>query len=503
MKKIILFLALLCFFFVGFAQTTYFNSSPIISGKESTRLYSLEINDSYTIVTIEIEAIKHNNRINYWCTPNTFIMTGETKLCQVVGYIVNDKVEQCGYNHQWGWSDVSKGAKRYYKLLFDGAIPPGITTVSIVDKGTQEWNGYNYNVVHGYCFRNYTINNPRKNYTSITSEYSAKQNIDSNNDGICGIYEPVGSVGANLACIKINGEYKLIYLSSPSTYTYRSFWQIGDIKANLRQTASGIMKADWYNALKSLSGETYVAFDGVSMEVVINNKQSSYLKTYPVQSPSIGGGVSGSHGSEWTGTGFALNNGYIITNNHVVDGATSIVVLGVNGGSTEYRAQVISVDKKNDLALIRINDNRFHGFNNVPYAISNRICDVGEDVFVLGYPLTTFMGDEVKLTNGIISSRSGYQGDVSTYQISAPVQPGNSGGPLFDNQGNIVGIVNAGIPGAENVGYAIKTSYLYNLVGSAIPTSNIPQTNHVYGTSLADKVRAVKNCVFYIKCVGR
>ena len=86
--------------------------------------------------------------------------------------------------------------------------------------------------------------------------------------------------------------------------------------------------------------------------------------------------------------------------------------------------------------------------------------------------------NEVKLTNGIVSSKSGYRGDVSTYQISAPVQPGNSGGPLFDSKGNVVGIVNAGVPGAENVGYAIKTSYLKNLVEVShlspyLPTNNI------------------------------
>ena len=112
------------------------------------------------------------------------------------------------------------------------------------------------------------------------------------------------------------------------------------------------------------------------------------------------------------------------------------------------------------------------------------------------------MGEEIKLTNGIVSSRSGYQGDITTYQISAPLQPGNSGGPMFDKKGNVVGIINAGIPGAENVGYAIKSSYLYNLVGSVTSTSIIPQANHVVGNVLSDKVKSVKNCVFYIKCVG-
>lgn len=206
---------------------------------------------------------------------------------------------------------------------------------------------------------------------------------------------------------------------------------------------------------------------------------------------------------EWTGTGFALEDGYIVTNHHVVDGAMSIVILGVNGNATiEYSAHVVGVDKNNDLAILAIDDSRFSGFGSVPYAVQNSICEVGEEVFVLGYPLTTYMGDEIKLTNGIISSKTGFQGEVGTYQISAPVQPGNSGAPLFDSKGNVVGIVNAGIPGAENVGYAIKTTYLYNLVQSVVNSSIIPQNNSIMGSSLADKVRQVKNHVFFIKCKG-
>ena len=367
------------------------------------------------------------------------------------------------------------------------------------------WNGYNYDTVHGFCFRNYSINNPRRNYSNINSEYLAKQNIDTNNDGICGIYEQIaGKQNYKLACVKENGSYKLIYLSSS---TGMSWWRAGDIKANLTRSASGIFKAEWFMANKSTNRDSYITFDGVSMTLNMPSGtdpgETKYLKMYPSNSAGISGGSSNKLGQEWTGTGFALNNGYVITNNHVVEGANKISILGVNGNSNiEYNAYIVSVDKKNDLALIKINDSRFNGFGNVPYAVTNRVCEVGEDVFVLGFPLTYYMGDEVKLTNGIISSRSGYQGDITTYQISAPVQPGNSGGPVFDSRGNVVGVVNAGIPGAENVGYAIKTSYLYNMVGSAVSTSIIPQTNKVQGSSLADKVRSVKKCVFFIKCKG-
>ena len=128
------------------------------------------------------------------------------------------------------------------------------------------------------------------------------------------------------------------------------------------------------------------------------------------------------------------------------------------------------------------------------------MADVGEEVFVLGYPLTQALGNEVKLTNGIVSSRTGYQGDIATYQISAPVQPGNSGGPMFDSRGNVIGIVVAGVPGAENVGYAIKTSYLSILNESAGLNIKFPSNNTISSFSLAEKVKRVKDFVFYIEC---
>ena len=110
------------------------------------------------------------------------------------------------------------------------------------------------------------------------------------------------------------------------------------------------------------------------------------------------------------------------------------------------------------------------------------------------------MGDEIKLTTGVISSKSGFQGDVSLYQISAPIQPGNSGGPLFDGQGNLIGIVNAKHRGAENVSYAIKASYLNNLAESALSISLLPTNNVISGMSLSNKVKSLKNFVFIITC---
>ena len=204
---------------------------------------------------------------------------------------------------------------------------------------------------------------------------------------------------------------------------------------------------------------------------------------------------------QWSGTGFALNDGYIVTNYHVIDGAKSISIQGVKGNfDTHYAVTLVGCDKNNDLALLKISDSNFTGFGPIPYAISNTTSEVGEDVFVLGYPLTSTMGDEIKLTTGIISSRTGFQGDVALYQISAPIQPGNSGGPLFDKKGNVIGIVSAKHSGAENVGYAIKTMYLRNLVESCANASIIPTNNTISTLALTGKVKKEKSFVFFINC---
>lgn len=199
-----------------------------------------------------------------------------------------------------------------------------------------------------------------------------------------------------------------------------------------------------------------------------------------------------------SGTGFALNNGHIITNYHVVEEAKSILIYV--DSDVSYSATIVATDRINDLAILRISDPNFKGFGKIPYAIKTQMADVGEDVWVLGYPLTQVLGNEIKLTTGVISSKSGYQGEVSTYQISAPVQPGNSGGPLFDSKGNIIGIVNAGVPGAENVGYAIKTSYLQNLVDSYSLSSCLPKNNTISSLILKEQVKRVEDFVFLIIC---
>lgn len=480
----------------GLCQYTFVNGSYTEeSDGQKGRLHSVRIDraEGRTYVTIEIMTTKKKKRLNILTGNNCHIKSGEWVSNSCYGEMHSDGSIHsiaCGgyYSQNWGWDNVPSGDTRKYTLVFD-AIPPGLTSFSLVDKGNS------YNSCHGYGFSGYTINNPRIGSTSWT-ESSIKSHAETNNDGICGIYESSDETGYRIGCVKSGNEYQLIYLGSKRRM---SWWYTGDAKAGLRASATaGVFKADWYMADKTINSDCYVFFDGSSMTTLIGSEKTFYLKMYPTFSTN---GMIGSEAQEWSGTGFALNNGYVVTNYHVVEDAKSINISGINGDfAVSYTASVVTTDKINDLAIIKVNDSRFNGFGGLPYSIDMQQAEVGDDVFVLGYPLTQTMGNEIKLTNGIISSRTGFQGDVSLYQMSAPIQPGNSGGPMFNSKGNVVGIVCAHHKGTENVGYAIKTSYLKNLAESSSLSNIFPTNNAISTLPLSGQVKKLKKYVYLIKC---
>ncbi len=324
-----------------------------------------------------------------------------------------------------------------------------------------------------------------------------------------GIYEEIlnsfdikiGVVPYKLAFIKDNNDiYNLIYLNGGDKSFIKN-WRSGEIKAILSETATeNIFKAKWRMGDKTISENLHVAFDvGVMKLYWSHGTIDTYLKLYPTSNESAI--KNEERPKNASGTGFAVfPNGIIATNYHVIEGATTINVKGVNSDfNSKYRANILVTDKTNDLALIQINDGKFTTFGTIPYTIKTNIVGVGENVFVLGYPLRATMGDEIKLTNGIISSRTGFQGDITSYQVSAPVQPGNSGGPLFDSQGNIIGIINAKHSGAENASYAIKSNYLMNLFELLSNPPKLQTTNSLSGKSLTNQVEIIKKFIYIIE----
>jgi S1-C subfamily serine protease len=203
------------------------------------------------------------------------------------------------------------------------------------------------------------------------------------------------------------------------------------------------------------------------------------------------------------GTGFLVNKeGYVVTNFHVIDGAKEITVKGIKGDyNTPFQLDVVAVDRQLDLALLKINT-KLITFDEPPYAIGNsKAVDQAADIFALGYPMKSTMGTEIKVTTGIVNSASGYKGSISEFQISASVQPGNSGGPLLDKDGNIVGVVSAKIKSKEvdNVGYAVKSDYLTFFLEQIGDIEFKKKAEKVEETDLSTKVKGISNFVYIIE----
>lgn len=200
-----------------------------------------------------------------------------------------------------------------------------------------------------------------------------------------------------------------------------------------------------------------------------------------------------------SGTAFMINNqGYMVTNYHVIENAKKIVVKGLGGDfSTDYGVEVVAIDPSNDLAMLKIK-NQMLKFDSVPFLFKSQQAEQGENVFALGYPLTGAMGEEIKVTDGLVSSKSGYKGSSSMYQLSVPIQPGNSGSPLFDANGNLIGIMNAVLKDADNASYAIKVNYLKLLM----EMNGVPEASSkkyiLKGKDLPAKVTELKKYVFIV-----
>lgn len=480
MKKASFFLILLGIVFSARAQITEWPS--VDNTDEETRIMEIRTSLDETIITLGWSRggwvkISPETRLEYRNLQN-----GKKENMAIVKMTREggSKSLQLGKMH-CGISSVS---------LHFPKLPNGVEKINLIEPGGWEFIGINITEVS---------NEPMKRLAS--SETELKRLIDSSNYNISGFYEKLEGHGYKLAVYQAKDSVYLIYTGHDLGNV--GSWQFGEVKAVLKPTVvKNIFKADWYGVDK-IRMSAVVTFEGASMSIKVeHNSPDVYFK---MGEKTIVDSASGEKMSErWTGTGFAIGAGYLVTNNHVAGDAKKISIKGIHGDINKgYNAEVVANDKVNDIAVLKISDSSFRGFGTIPYTINFQMADVGEDVMVLGFPLTQALGNEIKLTNGIISSRTGFQGDISTYQISAPVQPGNSGGPMFDSKGNVIGIVVAGVPGAENVGYAIKISYLKILIESAGLNITFPANNTISTLSLAEKVKRVKNFVFYIECSNK
>jgi S1-C subfamily serine protease len=157
------------------------------------------------------------------------------------------------------------------------------------------------------------------------------------------------------------------------------------------------------------------------------------------------------------------------------------------------------VNPGTDIAIIKIDDQDFKPFTSLPYAIRKSSADLGEPLFTLGYPR-----EEIVYNEGYMSAKTGFKGDTMTCQIGVAANPGNSGGPVFNKYGEIIGIINTRLQQAEGVVFAVTAKNIFASLeelkkDTAFQNMKLPTSSNIKGMDRTQQVKKIEDCIFMVK----
>ncbi|WP_078710305.1 trypsin-like peptidase domain-containing protein [Consotaella salsifontis] len=233
----------------------------------------------------------------------------------------------------------------------------------------------------------------------------------------------------------------------------------------------------------------------------IDGSGATELRLGRFDQPSVPGQSDAQKGVESSGTGFVVADGWLLTNAHVARACKTIVV-GEHGSADSK-----IIDENADLALLHVSGEKL----GAPLALATGDPRLGEDVLALGFPLRSILADSLNVTRGNVSSLKGLMNDARYLQISAPIQPGNSGGPLVDLAGRVVGVVTAklnavavadmtgDIPQAIN--FAIRPDAAVRFLRQEGVAFKAADTSSPLG-SVPDATAKVKDSILTVLCLG-
>lgn len=199
--------------------------------------------------------------------------------------------------------------------------------------------------------------------------------------------------------------------------------------------------------------------------------------------------------SKFSGTGFAVSqNGYIVTNYHVVEGFTKIFTFTAD--NVGHQTEVVATDAENDLAILKITESDFKFDSKIPYSVRKSNPNIAQRVYSLGYPKSDIVYNE-----GYISSTTGYEGDSSSYQLELPSVNGMSGSPIVDELGNVIGIISGKQSQSEGITFAIKSKALLDLMKKMPKDFNNTEiaSNQIKSDSRANQVKKIQPFVCVVK----
>jgi serine protease Do len=198
------------------------------------------------------------------------------------------------------------------------------------------------------------------------------------------------------------------------------------------------------------------------------------------------------------GTGFLIDGkGYLVTNAHIIRNSRNIAV--INSKGEEFNAIVVKSDNARDIAILKIDDKSYKPIPLLPYGISKTGSDVAEPIYTLGYPR-----NDIVYSEGYLSARTGFNGDTLSCQLGIAANRGNSGGPVFNHNGEVIGIISTKETEAEGVAFAIQSKYIYDAIDelkkdTTYQSLKLPVKSSVRGMNKQDQVKKILDYVFMVK----
>jgi S1-C subfamily serine protease len=198
------------------------------------------------------------------------------------------------------------------------------------------------------------------------------------------------------------------------------------------------------------------------------------------------------------GTGFLIDQkGYVVTNAHIIQYANNIVVQNSNG--KDLSVKVVFVDIPRDIAILKITDTSFKTTLPIPYSIKKTSAEIAEPIYTLGFPR-----NEIVYGEGYLAAKTGFNGDTLTCQIAIAANPGNSGGPILNRNGEVVGVLSAKQTSAEGVVFATQSKFIYHALSSLQKDTlyqriKMPATSSLKGLDKTQQVKKITDFVYMVK----
>lgn len=208
-------------------------------------------------------------------------------------------------------------------------------------------------------------------------------------------------------------------------------------------------------------------------------------------------------GTEFTpgGTGFLVDaKGYLVTNAHVVENANYVAVQNTKG--KEFRARLVFSDPKRDLAILKIVDTAFKAPASIPYTVKSGSTAIAEPIFSLGFPRND---NDIVYGEGYLAAKTGYNGDTLAVQISINANRGNSGSPIINRRGEVIGVLNAKQTSAEGAVFAVQSKYIYEALSQLQKTDTayrnvkLPASSSLKSADRTRQVEKISDYVYMVK----